>query len=1277
MLALVSVTLPAGVRAASSPGSAPVAGTMPSSPIPSSPSAAPLGTMVDVAPAYSPPTGVAAVGPVSPESRIEVAVGLALPDPSALRGLLTALYAPGTPEFRHYLTTSQLAQRFGPSAASIAAATAYFERFGLSVNVSPDHLLLVVGGGSGRVGNAFGTMFEEYRGLDGSTFFSHPTAATLPPIAPWSGAYGLGDSSPIVPSGGQVVPVEGEITPSAGCAGVTSVLLPCQVWQAYDTTALISGGTNGSNVRVAVVDPYSSLEGQSQLASDLATFATGNGIPAGSVNFVYPVPPPGNLNSSSNTGWTLEDALDLEWARASAPGATIDMTLSPNAGLGLYEAVDWLVAHQAADVISMSWGEPDVGLYNAYSTPCSSGCNASTDGSYGILSPVLAFAAAEGISLFAASGDCGAADGTSGVATNYPASDPDVTGVGGTVLNVDASGDYLSEAGWSGNDTGARAPGCSNQGGSGGGYSPFPRPEWQRGPPPSEMTRGVPDVALDAGTPVSVVLQGNGAAVDGTSVATPVWAGIAAIGDQFLGRPLGLLNPGLYAIASGSNYSRDFHDVVSGSNGYPAGPGWDPVTGLGSPIVGSLLSDLGHTTAVSSSNLAAFLYASPRFGRAPLTVGFHVNATGGTGTYPLEGVSFGEGNASFAPGGATTYTYTMPGVYMVQSYVADSASNVSLSPPVAVVVGGGTALSVNLSASTETPARGTPVIFTTVVKGGVGPYRYNYSFGDGTFTYNSTLSSTTHAYGANGGSCAAVVVSDSASPVDGGASARLALAVGGASRPDCGNDTVPLVVDPVASLNVRDAPADYPQLFTSSGGSTAAGTLAPSVQYSTTDPYLAACDCAIFRAPGTFHVTGFVNDSENEQSNASVNVTVAPPLVGAFTASPTYGSAPLTVDFQASVTGGAGATSSSTVWSFGDGTGAVGATATATYSTPGFYLAVGQVSDLGDGNTSRAFLIDVQPSGATSLPLPPFLTATVAPAVDVPRGATVNFTARLVSANGTDVPAVFHWGVGSGFGAYRAALNWTLPVNSTASGNLAVSLSATLLATAATVNVTLRFPSFVASGSGPTPPAVDALDFLVEGGPSVQSMTAPWNASATVTGPGTLAVNWAFGDGTEEQNLSVHHAFPGGLYTVVATASDSWGDVATSDLAVAVSAPLALTATLSTLTGAPPLTVAFRANVTGGIGPPFLFRWTFGDGGASASADANHTFAVSGSYRVFLNVSDLFGRSASANWTVNVAREANGFPVAVLLGAGAAVGVVAALLVVLRRRTTRGVPATP
>src|SRR5208282_6839385 len=104
------------------------------------------------------------------------------------------------------------------------------------------------------------------------------------------------------------------------------------------------------------------------------------------------------------SGWGGEESLDMQWTLPMEPGATVDMTFSPDPDAGLYVAVDWLVAHHAANVITMSWGEPDVGIFNPFDSACASGCNATADGSYTLLGPVLAEAAAEGITAFAASG---------------------------------------------------------------------------------------------------------------------------------------------------------------------------------------------------------------------------------------------------------------------------------------------------------------------------------------------------------------------------------------------------------------------------------------------------------------------------------------------------------------------------------------------------------------------------------------------------------------------------------------------------------------------------------------------------------------------------------------------------------------------------------------------------------------------------------------------------------------------------------------------------------
>jgi kumamolisin len=191
------------------------------------------------------------------------------------------------------------------------------------------------------------------------------------------------------------------------------------------------------------------------------------------------------------------------------------------------------------------------------------------------------------VALFAASGDYGdhPCPTSPAVGTVYPASDPDVTAVGGTDLTLTSSGAYAGETAWSG---------------SGGGYSKdFPRPSWQTGSPIFTKYRNIPDVAFDADprTGVAVYFQGQWAEVGGTSLGAPSWAAIWTLATQYhqqrTGKILGYPNPLLYGLANSAKRTAVFHDVTTGSNGtYQAGPGWDFVTGWGSPNVYNLVRAL-------------------------------------------------------------------------------------------------------------------------------------------------------------------------------------------------------------------------------------------------------------------------------------------------------------------------------------------------------------------------------------------------------------------------------------------------------------------------------------------------------------------------------------------------------------------------------------------------------------------------------------------------------------------------------------------------------------
>jgi subtilase family serine protease len=215
------------------------------------------------------------------------------------------------------------------------------------------------------------------------------------------------------------------------------------------------------------------------------------------------------------------------------------------------------------------------------------------------------------VTVIAASGDNGAASAqcpgsaptsapVKGV--NLPASDPLVLAVGGTQLHAShTTGAYLSETAWNDPIPAPVPPGIGllPVASNGGFSSLFPRPAYQSGIPGITTSRGVPDVAASAsansGMADALVVDGQQAlgVADGTSAAAPFWAGIIALADQYAGHRLGFVNPAIYRIGRNQKYRKAFHDITSGDNtvdyiqgtvaGYDAIPGWDPVTGWGSP----------------------------------------------------------------------------------------------------------------------------------------------------------------------------------------------------------------------------------------------------------------------------------------------------------------------------------------------------------------------------------------------------------------------------------------------------------------------------------------------------------------------------------------------------------------------------------------------------------------------------------------------------------------------------------------------------------------------
>jgi subtilase family serine protease len=348
---------------------------------------------------------------------------------------------------------------------------------------------------------------------------------------------------------------------------------PAQIRAAYRFQPLLDHGITGQGRTIVIVDAFQSPT----ITQDLALFDQVFGLPDPTFNIIAPDGlTPFDPNDANQVGWSAEISLDVEWAHAIAPNATIDLVLAKsNQDADILSATRYAVDHNLGDVISQSFGEAE---------QC--------------MDPTLlrqqhqlfTQATLKHITLLASSGDHGAAqpacDGSGFIkAASTPASDPLVTGVGGTRLTADLeTGAYQSETAW--ND---------EFGASGGGFSTvYGTPLYQR--PLHLPSRGVPDVAYNGdvfggvlvawGVPAGV---GSFYIFGGTSAGSPQWAGLAALADQLGHRRLGLLNPGIYAIAFSPAYHAAFHDVTTGNNtfegitGFEAGPGWDAVTGWGTP----------------------------------------------------------------------------------------------------------------------------------------------------------------------------------------------------------------------------------------------------------------------------------------------------------------------------------------------------------------------------------------------------------------------------------------------------------------------------------------------------------------------------------------------------------------------------------------------------------------------------------------------------------------------------------------------------------------------
>jgi subtilase family serine protease len=550
-----------------------------------------------------------------------------------LARVATAMATPRAATYGRRLSVAQYNAQYAPTAAAVRRVSGFLRGAGLRVTaLAAGHHYLAFRGTVASADTAFGTRLVRYRragrvvrapaaavsvpaglastvltvtGLDTSPSVTRPTV-----VAPSGQPDGFRNATPCSAHFGQVkAQYESDgVTPLPQFNGQTLTYAPCgytgkQLRSAYENNSTL----DGSGVTVAIVDAYASPT----IAADAQKYAKRNGDGA------YL---PGQLTETTADtythkpacggagGWHGEESLDVEAVHAMAPGANIHYYGGASCEEDdLLDALTQVDTDDTAQLVSNSWTEPTgdfpAGLFQAYES-------------------VFLQGALEGISFIFGSGDDGDEVADSGIKqVDYPASDPYVTAVGGTSAAIGAAGNMKFETGWGDQKYPLSADGTSwaaptFYGGAGGGTSSvFAQPSYQAGTTPGPY-RAVPDVAMDADSTTGFLIGETQKFPDGTyydqyriggtSLSTPLFAGMTALSLEHAGTGIGLLNPTIYAdqaaftdIKGSPNQAGDVRvDFVNGTDASDGliysvrtfqddtslnvKKGWDPVTGLGS-----------------------------------------------------------------------------------------------------------------------------------------------------------------------------------------------------------------------------------------------------------------------------------------------------------------------------------------------------------------------------------------------------------------------------------------------------------------------------------------------------------------------------------------------------------------------------------------------------------------------------------------------------------------------------------------------------------------------
>ncbi len=508
--------------------------------------------------------------------QLNLSIGLQVRNQDELDSMLAAMYNPQSSSYQQYLTPDQFNQLFAPTPDQVQQVVDYLQSQGLAVTgVAANNLLIDATGTVAQVQQAFNVQINTYQ-LGSRTFYANATAPSVPTSISQLivSISGLDDS--VQP---QPLYQRTQARQLAGPSGYG----PVDLAEAYDTGPLSNAGIQGDKQAIALFE----LDGYQN--SDVQQYFKYYNLGNPTINTVLVDGANGSAGQNA-----IEVELDIEVVAAMAPHANQLVYEGPNTMQGMNDTYNKIVTDNKAHIVSTSWGLCE---------------NSLGPGELQTLDTIFKQGAAQGMSFFAASGDSGAYDcQDTNLAVDSPASDPYITGVGGTHLQLN-NGAYGGESVWSDPNDTQRGP---KGAGSGGGLSnTFKQPGWQAGPGVqnqySNGYREVPDVSADAdpstgyavyctvtnaGCPASGWIE-----VGGTSGAAPLWAGSTALMDQYLqgqGKArIGYANPALYNLFNAQQQYPAFHDVTSGNNlHYPATNGYDMASGIGTPDVYNMARDL-------------------------------------------------------------------------------------------------------------------------------------------------------------------------------------------------------------------------------------------------------------------------------------------------------------------------------------------------------------------------------------------------------------------------------------------------------------------------------------------------------------------------------------------------------------------------------------------------------------------------------------------------------------------------------------------------------------